>query len=125
MGCEMKGYKRLTDRILAEMLINTEGESWDSDNIEAQCYIRLAELEDKIERGELISIVQDEQSEQEIAFFVKHNAEVRKQAVREFLKLLKEKESPKLLMWEYGEGYLDCIKTAEEIAAQYGVEVEE
>lgn len=45
--------------------------------------------------------------------------------VREFLKLLKEKESPKLLMWEYGEGYLDCIKTAEELAAQYGVEVEE
>lgn len=85
----------------------------------------LAELEDKIERGELISTVQDEQSEQEIAFFVKHNAEVRKQAVREFLKLLKEKESPKLLMWEYGEGYLDCIKTAEELAARYGVEVEE
>lgn len=45
--------------------------------------------------------------------------------VREFLKLLKEKESPKLLMWEYGEGYLDCIKTAEELAAEYGVEVEE
>lgn len=45
--------------------------------------------------------------------------------VREFLKLLKEKESPKLLMWEYGEGYLDCIKMAEELAAQYGVEVEE
>lgn len=45
--------------------------------------------------------------------------------VKEFLKLLKEKESPKLLMWEYGEGYLDCIKTAEELAAQYGVEVEE
>lgn len=44
-------------------------------------------------------------------------------AVREFLKLLKEKESPKLLMWEYGEGYLDCIKTAEELAAEYGVEV--
>ena len=44
---------------------------------------------------------------------------------REFLKLLKEKESPKLLMWEYGEGYIDCIKMAEELAAQYGVEVEE
>ncbi len=56
-----------------------------------------------------------------------HNAGYRKQSdtVREFLKLLKEKESPKLLMWEYGEGYLDCIKTAEELAAQYGVEVEE
>lgn len=56
-----------------------------------------------------------------------YTAGYRKQGdtVREFLKLLKEKESPKLLMWEYGEGYLDCIKTAEELAAEYGVEVEE
>lgn len=52
---------------------------------------RLAELEDKIERGELISTVQDGQSEQEIAFFVKHNAEVRKQAVREFVEEFKSR----------------------------------
>lgn len=50
---------------------------------------RLAELEDKIERGELISTVQDERSEQEIAFFVKHNAEVRKRAVIEFAEQVK------------------------------------
>ena len=50
---------------------------------------RLAELEDKIERGELISTVQGERSEQEIAFFVKHNAEVRKQAVIEFAERVK------------------------------------
>ena len=43
----------------------------------------LAELEDKIESGELISTVQAEQGEQEIAFFVEHNAEVRKQAIKE------------------------------------------
>ena len=58
-------YERLTDRIIAEMLINTEGESWDSDNIEAQCYIRLAELEDKIESGEL-DYVADSKTEQTI-----------------------------------------------------------
>ena len=52
---------------------------------------RLAELEDKIASGELISTVQDEQSEQEIAFFVKHNAEVRKQAVREFVEEFKSR----------------------------------
>ena len=80
----MKDYKRLTDKTIAEMLRNTEGEGWDSDNIEAQCYIRFAELEDKIENGELISTVQSEQGEQEIAFFAKHNARVRKQAVQEF-----------------------------------------
>lgn len=49
-------YERLTDRKIAEMLINTEGDSWDSDNIEAKCYIRLAELEDKIESGELVEV---------------------------------------------------------------------
>lgn len=61
----MKDYKRLTDKAIAEMLRNTEEESWDSDNIEAQCYIRLAELEDKIESGEL-DYVADSKTEQTI-----------------------------------------------------------
>lgn len=82
-------YERMTDRKIAEMLRNTEGESWDSDDIEAQCYIRLAELEDKIKSGELISTVQSEQSDQEVAFFVAHNATVRKQAVEKFASSLK------------------------------------
>lgn len=55
-------------------------------------YCRFAELENKIERGELISTVQNEQSEQEIAFFAKHNAEVRKEAVKEFAEKLRDKE---------------------------------
>ncbi len=71
-------YERLTDKIIAEMLRNTEGESWDSDNVEAQCYIRLAELEDKIERGELISTQLKDRGEQEFAFFVNHSRSVRK-----------------------------------------------
>lgn len=44
--------------------------------------------------------------------------------VSEFLQRLKEKESPKLLTWEYGEGYLDCLKMAEKVAAEFGAEVE-
>lgn len=75
---------------------------------------RLGELEDKIEAGTLVEVPKGA---------VVLTPEERKQAVREFLKLLKEKESPKLLMWEYGEGYLDCIKMTEELAAQYGVEL--
>lgn len=85
----MEGYKRLTDREIAETLKNTVEKSWDSDSLEAECYIRLAELEDKIERGELVSTVRDEEGEQEIEFFVKHNAEVRKQAVKEFAERVK------------------------------------
>lgn len=74
MGCEMKDYKRLTDRVIAEMLRNTEGESWDSDNIEAQCYIRLAELEDKIESGEIDYVAY---KDKEIARLTAENAELR------------------------------------------------
>lgn len=65
MGCEMKDYKRLTDRVIAEMLRNTEEESWDRDNLEAQCYIRLADLKDKIESGE-IDYIADSKTEQTI-----------------------------------------------------------
>ena len=53
------------------------------------CFCRLQELEDKIERGELISTVQYELSEREIAFFVEHDAEVRKQAIKEFAERVK------------------------------------
>lgn len=51
---------------------------------------RLAELEDKIESGELIST--KETGDTEIEFFVKHNQIVRKTAIKQFAKDLKEKE---------------------------------
>lgn len=38
----------------------------------------LFDLEDKIERGELISTKQEERSDQELAFFAEHNDGVRK-----------------------------------------------
>lgn len=44
--------------------------------------------------------------------------------IDEFVGRLKAKESPKLLTWEYGEGYSDCIKIAEQIAAEMRQEVE-
>lgn len=43
--------------------------------------------------------------------------------IDEFVERLKAKESPKLLAWEYGEGYLDCIKTAEQLADEMRKEV--
>lgn len=49
-------YERLTDSETAIMLKNTKGLSWDEDDIETQRYIRLAELEDKIEAGTLIEL---------------------------------------------------------------------
>ena len=84
-------YERLTDRKIAEMLRNTEGESWDSDNVEAQCYIRLAELEDKIEAGTLVEVPQGavvltpEERDEEMRLC----NEERKQAVKEFAESVK------------------------------------
>ena len=44
--------------------------------------------------------------------------------IDEFVAKLKSKEAPKLLTWEYGEGYLDCIKIIDELAAKMRQEVE-
>lgn len=46
---------------------------------------RLAKLEDKIESGKLISVLQEEQNEREIEFFCKHNDIVRKDTVQQVL----------------------------------------
>lgn len=86
-------YERLTERdkhgnadlIDADLLDVYDCVSFNRSYFEIiEAIQRLAELEDKIERGELISTVQSEQGDQEIAFFVAHNAAVRKQAVKEF-----------------------------------------
>ena len=75
-------YDRLT--------ISPSGSFTSAKNVSVQSLIdRLVVLENKIENGELISTVQSEQGEQEIAYFVKHNAAVRKQAVKEFAERVK------------------------------------
>lgn len=81
----MKDYNRLTERRETPLTMSM----WAGDSESLKMYNRLAKLEDKIESGELISTVQSEQGEQEIAFFVKHNAEVRKQAAKEFAERVK------------------------------------
>lgn len=92
----------------------------------------LAKLEDKIESGELISTVQAEQGEQEIAFFVEHNAEVRKQAIKEIEAAEDEvaKETEEILfidvynrLHEKGD-YMGCVIVAE-MAKERGVLWEE
>lgn len=78
-------YERITEHHDRPLVMSM----WAGDGESLKIYNRLAELEDKIESGELISTVQSERGEQEIAFFVKHNAEVRKQAVKEFAERVK------------------------------------
>lgn len=77
-------YERITIKREAPLVMTL----WEATKV----YNRLAALEDKIENGELISTVQNEQSEQEIEFFVEHNAAVRKQSVKAFAEKLRDKE---------------------------------
>ena len=76
----MKEYKRLTKRDGKEV----KALGWDGEVLH-----RLAELGDKIENGDLISPC--DMGYNEIAFFVKHNAEVRKGFAKEFSEKVREK----------------------------------
>lgn len=86
---------------------------------------RLAELEDKIESGELIST--KEQGDNEIAFFVAHNAAVRKGAVEECLRILRNirLQLPRYygIFWAGWSGAFNAAIRA--ISQKYGVSMED
>lgn len=108
----MSDYKRITMREFAGVT---------GDNI----YNRLAELEDKIESGELISTIQDEQSEQEIKFFAKHDVKVCKEVVKECLQVLRDMRFVHLYGY-YASGWNECIDIAiEQLAEKYCIYEEE
>lgn len=69
----MKDYNRLTERRETPLVMSM----WAGDSESLKIYNRLAELEDKIERGELVERTSEEYSA------------VRKQAVKEFAERVK------------------------------------
>lgn len=84
----MKDYKRLTDEPSNDRCYYNQMDFIDVDEM----YDRLADLEDKIERGELVDINElmaakttGELTDKEIEFFIKHNEKVRKETAREIL----------------------------------------
>lgn len=79
-------YKRITERTKKPLTMSM----WTNDGESLKVYNRLAKLENKIEKGELISTVQNKQNEQEIAFFAKHDVEVCKEVVKECLQILRD-----------------------------------
>lgn len=88
-------------------------------------YNRLAELEDKIESGELISTVQDERGEQETAFFLKHDAKVCKEVVKECLQILRDMRLF-CIHGYYSSGWNECIDTAiEQLTDRYSIDEED
>lgn len=127
----MKDYKRLTkwSELGALHILDFVGKEIplcdispiDRDNLAG----RLAELEDKIEKGELISTVQDEQSEQETAFFLKHDVEVCEEVVKECLQVLRDIRIA-CIYDEYSWGWDSGIDRAvEQLAKRYDIDVED
>lgn len=116
----MKDYKRLTERDWhnAKFSVITH-----KDN--RAVLHRLWELENKIERGELISTVQNEQGEQETAFFVKHDVKVCKDVVKECLQVLRDTRKP-YPRDDYACGWNIGIGTAiERLTERYSIDVED
>ena len=95
----MKDYERVTQK---------QGEP---KIVSKRVYYRLRELEDKIENGDLIST--SDICDNEIEFFVKHNADVRKETVREILKAVDNESNGQ------------TISITNYLRKKYGVEVEE
>lgn len=109
-------YERITTKREAPLVMTV----WEA----AKWYKRLAALEDKIEAGELISTVQNKQSEQEIAFFVKHNAEVRKGIVKECLQVLRDMRITRICddyQWGWNKG---IDKAIEQLTKKYYIDEE-
>lgn len=95
----MKEYERVTQK---------QGEP---KIVSKRVYYRLRELEDKIENGDLIST--SDIGDNEIEFFVKHNADVRKETVREILNAVDNESNGQ------------TISITNYLRKKYGVEVEE
>lgn len=127
----MKDYKRLTkwSELGTLHILDFVGKEIplcdispiDRDNLAG----RFAELEDKIEKGELISTVQDEQSEQETVFFLKHDVEVCEEVVKECLQVLRDIRIA-CIYDEYSWGWDSGIDRAiEQLAKRYDIDVED
>lgn len=114
-------YERLTTRRETPLVMSM----WPGDSESLKPYNRLAALEDKIEAGELISTVQDEQSEQEIKFFAEHDVKVCEEVVKECLQVLRNMR----MVYIHGycsSGWNDCIDRAiEKLAERYCIDEEE
>lgn len=130
----MKDYKRLTEKSVScfkYCLKNHKSKDGEFNDYEAffdysMAVKRLGELEDKIEREELIDINElmtakttRELTDKEIEFFVRHNEKVRKETAREILRMIKDKG-----LFRYG-GYLLHDSDFDTVGKLYGLELED
>lgn len=110
-------YERITIKREAPLVTTV----WEATKL----YNRLVELEDKIENGELISTVQDEQSEQETAFFAKRDVKVCEEVVKECLQVLRDTRIARICddySWGWDSGIDQAI---ERLAKKYYIDEED
>lgn len=113
-------YERITERRETPLTMSM----WAGDSESMKVYNRLAKLEDKIENGELISTVQNKQSEQEIKFFAKHDVKICKEAINECLQVLRDMRIPRIYddyQWGWNKGIDRAI---EQLAKKYYIDEE-
>lgn len=115
-------YQRITQRRETPLVMS----QWSGGCYSLKIYNRLAELENKIESGELISTVQDERGEQETTFFVKYDAKVCEEVVKECLQVLRDTRlASASARDDYSWGWNIGIATAiERLAERYGIDTE-
>ena len=125
----MSEYKRLTEKSIGSFqycLKNHKPKVGEFNDYNAffdysMAIKRLGEIEDKIENGDSIST--SNIGDNEIEFFVKHNADVRKETVKEILQEIRgyypiDKE-------HCNDSELFILNLCEDIASKYGVDVAE
>lgn len=114
-------YKRLTKRRETPLTMSM----WAGDSESLKVYNRLVQLEDKIENGELISTIRDEQSEQDIMFFIKYDAKVCEEVVKECLQVLRDTRIARIcddFSWGWDNGIDEAI---EQLAKKYCIDEED
>ena len=109
-------YNRLTERREIPLTMSM----WPGDSHSLKIYNRLAELEDKIERGDLIE--RDEYYER---LTVRHDAKVCKEVVKECLQVLRDTRKP-YPRDDYACGWNIGIGTAiEQLVERYSIDEED
>lgn len=117
----MKDYKRLTEWVTNKITKKPVARLKDKNSEPVTAFNRLADIEDKIESGELIST--KETGDTEIEFFCKHNDTVRKDTAQRAL--VKVAKAINAIPWsnvDY-EKSLGLLGAVEDIAKEYGVEL--
>lgn len=130
----MKDYKRLTERDefgnadIIGLDTNELASSLDFDGLNklTSALNKFADLEYKIESGELVDINElmaakttGELTDKEIEFFIKHNEKVRKETAREILEPLRE------VVMKHSDCCVNLSEDIEFLWRKYGLELED